>query len=161
MANQEQVYEVVKELGFNPIEDRAIIVRFTPENLSGKVRNFFAINNYYTLQLCEGKILIVPITLQMSKWGYGNFKPSADDVLVISNESIKAIEMEEDGLNYTLTLKLEDQDICLTVQQKELSSLRSSGALGVNATFWTMKMDNFHKKNFDHTINDLKAMVTQ
>lgn len=160
MAQQQEIYDLVRELGYLPQKDRTIVVRFKPENLSARVSNWFNVNNYYILQLCERHIMIIPIPMKLNKWGSGEFKPQSDDVHVIANESIKAIKLEEDGFNYSLSIMSDEQEILLTVEQKELSAVRTSGLVGMDSSdFWTVSLDNFHKRNFDATVADLNAIV--
>ena len=37
MATEKKVFEIIKEAGFEPIEDKGIVVKYAPENLSAKI----------------------------------------------------------------------------------------------------------------------------
>lgn len=50
MASEKKVFNIIKEAGFEPIEDKGIIVKYAPENLSAKIAQFFSLE-YYVLQL--------------------------------------------------------------------------------------------------------------
>lgn len=41
MATEKKVWKVIQDLGFDPIENMGIIVKYAPENLSAKIANFF------------------------------------------------------------------------------------------------------------------------
>lgn len=40
MATERKVTEIIKEAGYEPLEDRAIIVTYVPRNLSEKITRF-------------------------------------------------------------------------------------------------------------------------
>ena len=46
MATEKKVFEIIKEAGFEPIEDKGIVVKYAPENLSAKIANFFSMEFY-------------------------------------------------------------------------------------------------------------------
>ena len=41
MAKETKVWKILKEAGFEPIEDLTIIVKYAPANLSAKITDFF------------------------------------------------------------------------------------------------------------------------
>ena len=61
MATEKKVFEIIKEAGFEPIEDKGIVVKYAPENLSAKIANFFSME-FYVLQLCKDELVPVSYT---------------------------------------------------------------------------------------------------
>lgn len=88
MAKEAKVWEVIKNAGYEPIENKSIIVSYAPENLSDAI--------------------------------------------------------------------VKDDVITLSVQQKELSALRTSGFLGT-----TMLGGNWHSRNMDGTLKMLKEIPSK
>lgn len=144
MASEKKVFDVIKEAGFEPIEDRGIIVKYAPENLSAKIANFFSME-YYVLQLCDSELVLVPfstITAGLKK----------EVALQIPYSAIKSVSVKEDLLNYLISITTDTDIINLSTQQKELSDFRSAGFL----TFGSVNVSNWHKKNLDGTLEALK-----
>ena len=88
MAKEAKVWEVIKNAGYEPIENKSIIVSYAPENLSDAI--------------------------------------------------------------------VKDDVITLSVQQKELSALRTSGFLGT-----TMLGGNWYSRNMDGTLKMLKEIPSK
>ena len=131
MASEKKVWEIIRDAGFDPLEDRGIIVKYAPENLSGKIADFFSME-FYVLQLCREELVLVPfstLTAGLKK----------EVTLQIPYADIRSVEVREDLLNYQIT-----------TQQKELSEFRSSGALSGAM--------NWHRKNLDATLKSLREM---
>ena len=61
MASEKKVFNIIKEAGFEPIEDKGIIVKYAPENLSAKIAQFFSLE-YYVLQLCKSELIFLPFS---------------------------------------------------------------------------------------------------
>ena len=94
MATEKKVFEIIKEAGFDPIEDKGIVVKYAPENLSDKIAKFFSME-FYVLQLCKDELVLVPfstITAGLKK----------EVTLQIPYSTIKSVEVTEDMLNYPL-----------------------------------------------------------
>lgn len=139
--------ELFKELGYTPKENRAIIVTFGAKNLSGKVAAFFT-PQFYLLQICENEIVFLPIEFFTSK--------VKDQVhLEIPIDTIKNVTIEEVLFNYNIDIETETDIIELSTQQKELSGIRSSGILA-SSTKSILGNENWHKENFDDTLEELK-----
>ncbi|MBP1042236.1 hypothetical protein I6N95_14550 [Vagococcus sp. BWB3-3] len=156
MAKEHTFLTDLVDMGYEPIENRAIVVRFQPKNLSGEIADFFSVDNYYVLQICKEELVLLPVYLH--KWK-GTFQTNRDDLLAIPFTTIKEITSEENGVNYLLTIRLDEQTMAFKVQQKELSGFRTSGAIGAEANFWGTRVKNWHKDNFDHTLADLLALT--
>ena len=149
MANEKKVYEIIKDAGFKPIEDKGIVVKYAPENLSAKIANFFSME-FYVLQLCEDELVLVPfstITAGLKK----------EVTLQLPYSAIKSVTVNEDMLNYQIVITTEADTIRLTAQQKELSGFRSIGMLAFYSD--GVKMSNWHKENLDSTLNMLKSLT--
>lgn len=146
MAREKKIKRKLEEAGFTPLEDRAIVVKYTTHNLSAAIANFFSFD-YYVLQLCEQELVLLPfseITLAPIK---------KDAVLTIRTESVKKVEVKEAGFNFDIIIEMDDSTLTLTTQQKELSDIRSSGVLAID---WTK--GNWHKENLEGTLEALKKL---
>lgn len=148
MAAEKKVFEIIKEAGFEPIEDKGIVVKYAPENLSAKIANFFSME-FYVLQLCEDELVLIPfstITASLKE----------EVTLRIPYSAIRAVNVTEDLLNYQIAITTDTDTIRLTAQQKELSGFRSAGMLA----FYNdgLKMSNWHAENLEGTLEALKRV---
>lgn len=148
MAAEKKVFEIIKEAGFEPIEDKGIVVKYAPENLSAKIANFFSME-FYVLQLCEDELVLIPfstITASLKE----------EVTLRIPYSAIRAVNVTEDLLNYQIAITTNTDTIRLTAQQKELSGFRSAGMLA----FYNdgLKMSNWHAENLEGTLEALKRV---
>lgn len=148
MATEKKVFEIVKEAGFEPIEDRGIIVKYAPENLSAKIAGFFSME-FYVLQLCVDELVLIPFSTMTAGL-------KKEVTLQIPYSAIKSVEITEDMLNYQIAIVTDTDTIRLTAQQKELSDFRSTGMLAFYSE--GLKMSNWHKENLDATIEKLKSL---
>lgn len=149
MATEKKVFEIIKKVGFEPIEDKGIVVKYAPENLSAKIANFFSME-FYVLQLCRDELVLIPFstfTLGLKK----------EVTLEIPYSTIKAVNVIEDMLNYQIVITTDTDTIRLTTQQKELSDFRTTAMLA----FYNdgLKISNWHKENLDGTLEALKNLV--
>ena len=145
MANE--VKKFVQELGYQPLEDRCIIIKYAPENLSEQIMAFFN-SEFYVLQMCEHEIVLLPFN---TTWG--NLRK--DISLVLPYEDIRSVELEDVKLNTVITIRTGSDTIRLTAQQAELSDLRSSG---IYATIYAGFFKNWHKENLDGTLKALTEL---
>ena len=148
MANE--VKKFVQELGYQPLEDRCIIIKYAPENLSEQIMAFFD-SEFYVLQMCEHEVVLLPFN---TTWG--NLRK--DISLVLPYEDIQSVALEDDLLNTIITIRTDDDEIRLTTQQAELSDLRSSG---IYASIYAGLFKNWHKENLAGTLKALKKLGTQ
>jgi hypothetical protein len=149
MATAKSVEKIITNAGFDPLDGKAIIVRYAPANLSDQIAKFFTID-YYVLQICKDEIVLFPFQ-------YIELKKEA--CLEIPLASIVSVEISNSGLNCLLTIQTETDKIELSVQQKELSDFRSSGVL--SSETWAgvpFATENWHKKNYDETMDALKKL---
>ena len=145
MANE--VTKFTQEAGYKPLEDRCIIVKYAPENLSKQIMEFFNAE-FYVLQMCEHEVVLLPFN---TTWG--NLRK--DISLVLPYEDIQWVELKDDMLNTVITIRTESDTIRLTTQQAELSDLRSSG---IYASIYSGFFKNWHKENLDGTLAELKGL---
>lgn len=145
MANE--VTKFTQEAGYKPLEDRCIIVKYAPENLSKQIMEFFNAE-FYVLQMCEHEIILLPFN---TTWG--NLRK--DVSLVLPYGDIQWVELKDDMLNTVITIRTESDTIRLTTQQAELSDLRSSG---IYASIYSGFFKNWHKENLDGTLAELKGL---
>ena len=147
MATEKKVYKVINEAGLKALENKCIIVKYAPHNLSAKILEFFN-SEFYVLQLCEHEIVLIPLNMTLKK----------EELLVIPYSRIKSIEISEDLLNYIISITTDTDIIRLSTQQKELSNLRTSGSLTSKKAGITL--ENWHKDNLDITLEALKKIDT-
>ena len=150
MAKEEKVSTIVREAGYEPLDDRCIIVAFAPKNLSDKVAKFLGANEFYVLQMCQHEIVLIPFSGKT-----GSVKKQID--LAMPYDSIKSVAVTEDGFDYLIDIETADGPVTLSTQQKELAIWRTSGVL--SATNWS-GTKNWHKDNLDATLAALKKLST-
>ena len=118
------------------------MVSYAPENLSDAIVKFLGVSTeFFVLQICRGELVLVPF----GKLDWGLKK---EVTLAIPFSKIRDVEMKKAGLNDYLTIRTEEDVITLSIQQKELSFLRSSGILG----------GSWHGENMDETIKMLQEL---
>ena len=142
-----EVQKFTQEAGYKPLEDRCIIVKYAPENLSEQITAFFN-SEFYVLQMCEHEIVLLPFN---TTWG--NLRK--DISLVLPYEDIQSVELEDVTFNTVITIRTGSDTIRLTAQQAELSDLRSSG---IYATIYAGFFKNWHKENVDSTLKALAEL---
>lgn len=152
MASEKTLLTVLAELGLEPLDDRAIIVKFAPENLSAKIARFFSME-FYVLQLCTDKLVLLPfsqLTLALKR----------EVALEIPYSEIQSVSINEDGLNYRVTITTLGDTIRLTTQQKELMGFRTSAMLSWDGIkFIYGSDDTWHGRNLDATLADLAKLA--
>lgn len=149
MAKEAKVLESLRKLGVEPLENSCIVVQYAAPNLSEKVARFLIkAEPFYILQLCEKEVVLAPLS-----WT-GKLKDQ--EPLKISLSTVKSVKIEEVGFNYQISFELEDGNVDLVAQQKELALFRNSGALSVE-NFWGTK--SWHVNNLDVTLEKLAALV--
>ena len=142
-----EVQKFVQKAGYEPLEDRCIIVKYAPANLSEQLAAFFN-SEFYVLQMCEHEIVLLPFN---TTWG--NLRK--DVSLVLPYGDIQWVELEDAMLNTVITIQTKSDTIRLTTQQAELSDLRSSG---IYASIYSGFFKNWHKENLDGTLAELKGL---
>lgn len=152
MASEKTLLTVLAELGLEPLDDRAIVVKFAPENLSAKIARFFSME-FYVLQLCTDKLVLLPfsqLTLALKR----------EVALEIPYTEIQSVSVNEGGLNYRITITTLDDTIRLTAQQKELMGFRTSAMLSWDGIkFIYGSDDTWHGRNLDATLADLAKLA--
>ena len=148
MAKEAKVWEIIREAGFEPIENKSIIVSYAPANLSDAIVRFLGVSTeFFVLQIFRDELVLVPFG--RLDWGL-----KKDAALVIPFSEIMDVEIKEAALNYHITIRTEKDVITLSAQQKELSALRSSGMLGGSLT-----EGNWHSENLDSTLQMLQEIA--
>ena len=142
-----EVQKFTQEAGYKPLEDRCIIVKYAPENLSEQITAFFN-SEFYVLQMCEHEIILLPFN---TTWG--NLRK--DVSLALPYGDIQSVELKDDMLNTVITIRTESDTIRLTTQQAELSDLRSSG---IYASIYSGFFKNWHKEDLDGTLKALTEL---
>ena len=142
-----EVQKFVQKAGYEPLEDRCIIVKYAPENLSKQIMEFFSAE-FYVLQMCEHEIVLLPFN---TIWH--NLRK--DVSLVLPYGDIQSVELEDDMFNTVITIRTGTDTIRLTTQQAALSGLRSSGHFAV---LYAGSFKNWHKENLDDTLAALKKL---
>lgn len=147
MTREIKILENLKDMGFQPIENTAILVKYAAPNLSAKIVDFFNFE-YYVLQLCQEQLVLIPFSKMT-----GLLKKEV--TLDIPFHTISSIDVSEKGLDYRITIETSDGLLALTAQQKELADFRLSSAYA-NDTFLGLGSKNWHKDNLDVTLAKLK-----
>ena len=142
-----EVQKFTQAAGYKPLEDRCIIVKYAPENLSKQIMEFFSAE-FYVLQMCEHEIVLLPFN---TIWH--NLRK--DVSLVLPYGDIQSVELEDDMFNTVITIRTGTDTIRLTTQQAALSGLRSSGHFAV---LYAGSFKNWHKENLDDTLAALKKL---
>ena len=142
-----EVQKFTQEAGYKPLENRCIIVKYAPENLSEQFAAFFN-SEFYVLQMCEHEIVLLPFN---TRWG----NLCKDVSLVLPYGDIQSVELRDNLLNTVITIRTGSDTIRLTTQQAELSDLRSSG---VYATIYAGFFKNCHKENLEGTLKALTEL---
>ena len=145
-----EVQKFVQEAGYEPLEDRCIIVKYAPANLSEQFAAFFN-SEFYVLQMCEHEIVLLPFN---RAWHYLR----KDVSLVLPYEDIQSVELEDVKFNTVITIRTRSDTIRLTAQQAALSGLRCSGRYAV---LYAGSFRNWHKENLEGTLKALKKLGTQ
>ena len=151
---KETLWEIIKAAGYEPIENRSIVVSYASSNLSDAIIKFFTeAKEFFVLQICREELVLVPYG--KISWGL-----KKEVTMSIPFSDIQKIEVEPAGLNYHLIIDTESGRITLSTQQKELSDFRSSGLLGYEGSknWKRFFMRNWHKENLDATLEALKAI---
>ena len=144
---KETLWEIIKAAGYEPIENRSIVVSYASSNLSDAIIKFFTEGKeFFVLQICREELVLIPF----GKLDWGLKK---DVALSIPFAEIIDVEIRESALNYRLTIKTKKDVITLSVQQKGLSTLRSSGILG-----GSLSEGNWHSENLDGTLQALQEL---
>lgn len=141
------VQKFIQEAGYQPLEDRRIIVKYAPKNLSEQIPAFFKAE-FYVLQMCEHEIVLLPFN---RAWHYLR----KDVSLVLPYEDIQSVELEDVKFNTVITIRTRSDTIRLTAQQAALSGLRCSGHYAV---LYAGSFKNWHKENLDGTLAELKGL---
>ena len=148
MAKEAKVWEIIREAGFEPIENKSIIVSYAPANLSDAIVRFLGVSTeFFALQICRDELVLV--SFGRLDWGL-----KKDAALVIPFSEIMDVEIKDAALNYHITIRTEKDVITLSAQQKELSALRSSGMLGGSLT-----EGHGHSENLDSTLQMLQEIA--
>lgn len=149
MAKEIKILENMKELGFQPVNNTAILVKYDAPNLSAKIVDFFNFE-YYVLQICETELVLIPFSKMT---GLLKKEVTLDIPLV----TISSVEVETKGLDYKITIRSQEGDIQLTTQQKELADFRISSSYA-NDSFLGLGSKNWHKENLENTLSKLKEI---
>ena len=91
-----EVQKFVQKAGYEPLEDRCIIVKYAPANLSEQFAAFFN-SEFYVLQMCEHEIVLLPFN---TTWG--NLRK--DVSLVLPYGDIQSVELGDNKLNTVITI---------------------------------------------------------
>lgn len=142
MAREEKVWEYAIEAGYEPLEDRCIIVKGAAGNLSEMIVRFFSACDVAVLQMCENEIILLPFD---PYWATLEKQVS----LVVPYSEIKSVKLTDDLLNVIIDIETSDGSVRLTTQQKELSDIRLSG---VYASQYVGGYKNWHAENVDATL---------
>lgn len=147
MANTKRINQVLKGLGYEAEEGKSIVVSYAPVNLSDRIAKLLR-NNYFALSFCKESIVLLPFS---DIWA----DVKKEVALELPYDSILGVQVTEEGLNYRIDIRFQDEVISLMAQQAELSALRSSGINSLED--WTF-INNWHANNLKGTLEALKGL---
>lgn len=147
MAAEKKLLEILRQEGLEPVEGRCIVVKYAPNNLSARIAQFFSME-FYALQLCREALALVPFSALTA-----NLRREV--ALCLPYAQIRGVKVSEDLLNYRIDIDTQEGRVSLTAQQKELSSLRSSGMLSAEGL---LHVSLWHQENLDLTLQALEAL---
>lgn len=150
MAREIKILENLRDLGFKPVANTAILVKYDTPNLSAKIVDFFNLE-YYVLQICENELVLIPFNKMT-----GLLKK--ETTLALPFEAISDLKIAAKGLDYHIDILSTEGEINLITQQKELADLRISSSYA-NDTFLGLGSKNWHKENLDNSLEKLKELV--
>ncbi|MCB7306114.1 hypothetical protein NE683_14085 [Bariatricus massiliensis] len=159
MATEKTIHQYLKEAGFEPVENKAIIVKYAPsDTLSEKLASFFS-TEYYVLQMCKSELVLIPVRAMSTTL-------KKDIALQLSYSSIHSVEVKAEKTNYAIAIMTDTDTIHLLSQKKELSEFRSSGTLATGQSFLNIgamgtmltKPLNWHRENIDDTLQMLQSL---
>ena len=148
MAREEKVWEYAIEAGYEPLEDRCIIVKGAAGDLSEKIVRFFFFLDVAVLQMCENELILLPFE---SFWG----TLEQDVSLVVPYADIESVKLTDDLLNVIIDIETSGGSVRLTSQQKGLSDIRLSG---IYASQYAGGYKNWHAENVDATLKALSEL---
>ena len=151
MANEKKIMEYARQAGYKPLENRCIIVKPNPGNLSDKVVSFFKSIiecELCVLQMCKTELILLPFD---KMWTYLKKEVS----LVLPYRDIESVELTDDMFNTVITIHTKEDTIQLSTQQKALSDWRMSGLF---ATQYAGGYKNWHKENIEETLKALAKL---
>lgn len=148
MAREEKVWEYAIEAGYEPLEDRCIIVKGAAGDLSEKIVRFFETWDVAVLQMCENELILLPFE---SFWG----TLERDVSLVVPYADIESVKLTDDLLNVIIDIETSGGIVRLTSQQKGLSDIRLSG---IYASQYAGGYKNWHAENVDATLKALSEL---
>lgn len=148
MAREERVWEYAIGAGYEPLEDRCIIVKGAAENLSDKIVRFFHKCDVAALQMCENEIILLPFDPYLATL-------EKDVSLVVPYSEIESVKLADDLLNVIIDIETNTGSVRLTTQQKELSDIRLSG---IYASQYAGGYKNWHAENVDATLKALSEL---
>lgn len=148
MAREEKVWEYAIEAGYEPLEDRCIIVKGAAGDLSEKIVRFFKTWDVTVLQMCDNDLILLPFE---SFWG----TLERDVSLVVPYADIESVELTDDLLNVIIDIETSGGSVRLTTQQKGLSDIRLSG---IYASQYAGGYKNWHAENVDATLKALSEL---
>lgn len=152
MANESKIKQFAREAGYQPLEDRCIIVRPASDNLSEKIVSFlrsFVECDMCVLQMCENELILLPFD---PTWA----SLRKDVSLVLPYGEIQSVELGDDLLNTVITIQTDDDEIRLTTQQAALSDFRATGLHATQYAGGGYK--NWHKENVESTLKALAKL---
>lgn len=152
MASERKIQEYARQAGYTPLEDRCIIVKPAPGNLSEKIVSFFTSIvkcDLCVLQMCEHELILLPFDPMWTSL-------QRDVSMVLPYGDIQSVELADDMLNTVITIRAGEDVIQLTTQQKALSDFRMSG---LNAAQYAGGYKNWHKENLEGTLEALRKLA--
>ncbi|MGY3751156.1 hypothetical protein [Vagococcus acidifermentans] len=154
MAKEKDIIKELKTLGYDPIPNSCILVRYGDgqDGVLSKVlkvlRNGVTPDQLLFLQICANELVLVPL-------GWKKLIDS-EQLIEIPLEVIQTVSVKSDGINYRITIKTADDWIALNAPKPEFEFFRGKTFVFAQEDFFGQK--NWHVDNFQKTLRALEEL---
>ena len=145
MTLDEKGRKYLMEKGLEPIESKAILVEYAPnDNLKDKLKHSFS-SEPYILQMCKNELVLIPVHMRVAAGTVAYYSLENKVALQLSYSSVQSVEITEKGTNYMVSITTDTDTIRLLSPKKGVGAFM--GATGT-----------WHMNNIDDTLQMLKSL---
>ena len=145
MTLDEKGRKYLMEKGLEPIESKAILVEYAPnDNLKDKLKHSFS-SEPYILQMCKNELVLIPMHMHVVAGTVAYYSLENKVALQLFYSSIQSVEITEKGTNYIMSIMTDTDTIRLQSPKKGISAFM--GTTGA-----------WHMNNIDDTLQMLKGL---
>ncbi len=155
MAKEIDIVRELTELGYSPISNSCILVKFGAEDFISKASNLLKngiINDkLLVLQICNSELILLPLAL--------NKLFDRDNIVEIPFSEIKNIDITSDLVNYNIDILTYDEEIILQTPKANnlMEKFLNNTLVFAQEDFWNQK--NWHRDNLENTLDGLKNIL--